>query len=398
MKQFFLLFPCCLCLHLAAGQETDSLSKTNKDAVYQRPFILQGGQGSLTAAVGGYLEGNTNYFATDGVSEGFSMEMRRFNIFLYSTIKERIKFISELEFEHGTEEIALEMAMLDFELAPALAFRAGIVLVPVGYFNQNHDSPKWEFIDRPLVSTTLIPATYSDVGFGLHGSFPAVGLIFAYEAYLFNGLQDGIVANMENRTFLPAGKSAERFGEDNNSSPSAAARIALKKRALGEVGLSSFAGYYNTFKKEGLVIDEKRKVFVFAIDYSFSIKKAKIIGEAALIKVDVPQSVRPLSGQTQWGVHTDVIYPFWNGGLFKWKNVQLNAALRLEIVDYNVGQFDETGGNIFDQLLAVVPGVSLRFSPNTLLRANYRYQWYRDLPGNPAVKTAGFQFGLASYF
>jgi hypothetical protein len=49
-------------------------------------------------------------------------------------------------------------------------------------------------------------------------------------------------------------------------------------------------------------------------------------------------------------------------------------------------------------LLTIVPGFSLRFSPNTLLKVNYRYRWDTDLLGNPAVKTAGFQFGMASYF
>ncbi len=397
MKPISILLFWTILIQCLGAQTPDSLG-ANKDAVYQRPFIFEGQKGNLTAAVGGYLEANTNYFSTDGVSEGFSMEMRRFNIFFYSTLKERIKFIAELEFEHGTEEIALETAMLDFELTPALAFRAGIVLVPLGYFNQNHDSPKWEFIDRPLVSTTLIPATYADVGFGLHGTIPLNSLSFTYETYLLNGLQDGILANTSNRTFLPAGKNEERFGEDNNGSPSLAARIAMKKRGLGEIGFSSFGGYYNTFKKDGLRVDEKRKVFVFAFDYNFSFGKAKMLGEAALVKTEVPSALGQAFGQTQWGIHADVIYPIWSGVLFGWENVRLNAAFRFEAIDYNVGQFDETGGNIGDHLLTIVPGFSLRFSPNTLLKVNYRYRWDTDLLGNPAVKTAGFQFGMASYF
>ena len=379
-----------------AAQQNDTLP--NKDAIFHRPFILEGERGNLTAAVGGYLEANTNYFATDGVSEGFSMEMRRFNIFLYSTLMERIKFISELEFEHGAEEIALETALLDFEVMPELVFRAGIVLVPLGYFNQNHDSPKWDFIDRPLVSTTLIPATYSDVGFGLHGTVSLGGASLTYETCLLNGLQDGILANEQGRTFLPGGKNEERFGEDNNGSPSVAGRIALKKRKLGEVGISSFAGYFNTFKVDGLTIDEKRKVVVLALDYNFSIQKLKVLGEAALVRVDVPEALGQAFGKKQWGIHADLIYPVWKGNLLKWKDLQLNAAFRFEWVDYNVGEFDETGKNIGDDVAAIVPGISLRFSPSTLLRVNYRYRWDTDLAGNPPARTAGFQFGFASYF
>ncbi|MFT5859139.1 MAG: hypothetical protein ACI865_001236, partial [Flavobacteriaceae bacterium] len=52
--------------------------------------------------------------------------------------------LAELEFEHGTEEIALETALLDFELHSAFNFRAGIILPQIGMFNVNHDSPKWQ--------------------------------------------------------------------------------------------------------------------------------------------------------------------------------------------------------------------------------------------------------------
>ena len=123
----------------------DTTVVTNKDAIYNRPFVLKKtlGKSRFTAALGGYAEGNTNYFATDGVSDGFSMEFRRFNIFIYSSVLSRIRFISELEFEHGVEEINLETALIDIEIHPALILRGGILLPPIGLFNQNHDGPKW---------------------------------------------------------------------------------------------------------------------------------------------------------------------------------------------------------------------------------------------------------------
>jgi len=125
--------------------------------IYNRPFI---GSTSSTS-IGGYLEGNTNYFVEDGVSEGFSMELRRFNLFLFSQVSQRIRFFSELEFEHGTEEIALETALIDFQLGRGLVLRGGVILTPIGYLNQNHDSPRWDFVERPLVTTDIIPSTLS---------------------------------------------------------------------------------------------------------------------------------------------------------------------------------------------------------------------------------------------
>src|SRR3990172_5257782 len=59
-------------------------------------------------------------------------------------------------FEHGTEEIALETALVDLRIRPSLVLRAGILLPPIGYLNQNHDSPPWDWVDRPLVTPQVI--------------------------------------------------------------------------------------------------------------------------------------------------------------------------------------------------------------------------------------------------
>lgn len=381
----------------AYAQEADST--VNKDAIFARPFIVNSSIGNKTStAIGGYLEGNTNYFVTDGIGDGFSMEMRRFNIFLFSTVGNRIRFLSELEFEHGTEEIAIETAVLDFEFHPALILRAGIILPPIGYFNQNHDGPKWEFIDRPLVSTNLIPSTLSEIGFGLNGNIAAASGTFTYEVNLTNGLNDNIIANAENRTFLAAGKGGALFEEDNNGTPNLSSRIAFKNLRFGEVGLSYYGGAYNTFEADGLTLDNKRGLDIYAIDINLNYRKLKIIGEAALINIDIPPSFGQQFGNQQLGYHLDLVYPLLKFSMLNTQNVLLNGSFRIEQVDYNNDTFNETGDDIHDTVTAIVPSLSLRFSKNTLIKANYRYAWERDIFGNPAAKTAGFQFGFASYF
>ena len=366
-----------------------------QDAIYNRPFITLG---KTSTAVGGYVEGNTNYFSTDGVSEGFSMELRRFNIFLYSTIARRIKFLSELEFEHGTEEISLETALVDFEVNPAFNLRAGIIVVPIGAFNQRHDSPLWEFIERPLVATQLIPSTLSEVGFGFYGKVYGRNKVFTYDLYLVNGLRDEVIFSSEGRTFLSAGKSPEMFGEDNNGVPMLTGKVAFRHREVGEIGLSYYGGVYNTFRGDGAVLDVKRRLGIYALDFNTQIRKAVINGEFAFVTVDVPAAAGPAFGSRQQGGYVEVVYPVLSRTVLNYEETVLNLNLRVESIDYNVGTFAETGLPVGDEIHAVVPGVSLRPSANTVLRANYRYHWSKDLPRNPTVRTAGFQVGIASYF
>ena len=392
----FILFAVALDLTLKA-QNADS-SYTNLEAIFNRPFIYEAQGGASSASIGGYVEGNTNYFVTDGISDGYGMELRRFNIFLFASVHERIKFISELEFEHGTEEIALETALLDFEIHPAFVFRMGILLPPIGYFNQNHDSPKWEFIERPLVSTNIIPSTLSEVGMGFYGKIPVGQHKLTYELYLTNGLQDGIITNTDNRSLLAAGKSEEMFAEDNNGVPAFSSRVAFKVANFGEFGLSGYSGLYNEFKIEGETVDDKRRVNLAAIDFNFQLAKLQLIGESAIVAIDVPNAYGQQFGNQQIGTHLDMIYPILRRDMFGWNNVTLNLINRLEYVDYNRDTFEATGSRIYDEIYAIVPGMSLRFSKNTLLRLNYRRHWERDFLGNPVSKTAGIQFGFASYF
>src|SRR6476646_3950020 len=117
------------------GAAGDSL-QMNMDAIYNRPFIQVG---RLPVAIGGYMEANYQYASTNGITEGHQFQFRRLTLFVSSAISKRIKFLSEIEFEDGTKEINIEFASVDFEFAPLFNLRGGIVMNPIGAFNQNHD-------------------------------------------------------------------------------------------------------------------------------------------------------------------------------------------------------------------------------------------------------------------
>lgn len=388
-----------ICLnHAAFAQQPDSSQlQLNMDAVYNRPFLQAG---SFPVAIGGYIETQGEYFVSDGITDGVSFKIPRMTLFVSSTIIERIKFLSEIEFEEGTKEINIEFAALDFEFHPLLNFRGGIIMNPIGAFNQNHDGPRWEFVDRPISATTIIPATFSNVGFGLHGKTYQKQWVWAYEAYVTNGFNDQIVANSEGRTWLPAAKeNADRFEENFNAVPLVTLKTAIRHRKIGEIGLSWMGDVYNKYEEDGLVLDQKRRLDVLAIDFNTSsIKNLDITGEWVWAFVDVPATYSQQFGSQQQGGFIDFVYTVLKREMLGWENARINLALRLEHVDYNVGSFDETGGIIHDDVQAIVPAISFRPSSQTVIRANYRYMWETDLLDNPAAKTAGFQIGISSYF
>lgn len=137
-----------------------------------------------TGAVSGYMDFHFNKPTdrTPGV-----LDFHRFVLLFTHRFSDRLRFVSELELEHGVVEglekggeLELEQAYLDFLVKPALNFRAGMVLVPVGIINERHEPPVFHGVERPFVDTVIVPTTWFDVGAGLHGS---VGKGFRYRTY-----------------------------------------------------------------------------------------------------------------------------------------------------------------------------------------------------------------------
>lgn len=375
----------------------DSL-KLNMDAVYDRPLIKAG---KLPVSLGGYMEANYQYMGENGISEGHQFQMRRLTLFVASSVAKRIKFLTEIEFEDGTKEINIEFASVDFEFSSLLNFRGGIVMNPIGAFNQNHDGPKWEFVDRPISATQMLPATWSNAGFGVFGKKYANNWVYAYELYLTNGFDERIISNTENRTSLPATKlNKDRFEESFNGSPLITGKFALKNNKIGEIGLSYMGGVYNKFNNDGINLDKKRRVNVMAVDFNTTLSSAGtfINAEFAWVGINLPENYTEQFGSRQQGGFIDIVQPIVKRKLFDWENAVINLALRGEYVDYNVATFTSTGGDIYDHVFTLVPAISFRPTPTAVLRANYRRQWQRDLLGNPALKSAVFQLGVSLYF
>ena len=373
--------------------DTTARKAMNMDAVYNRPFLQIG---KTPVSIGGYVEAHYQYLGSNGISEGHSFTIPRMTLFVASSIHRKIRFLSELELEDGGKAISIEFAALDFNLHPMLNFRGGVVMNPIGAFNQNHDGPKWEFINRPVAMTQMLPATWSNVGAGIYGRQYIRQWAFGYEVYLTNGFDDAIVSNNLNRTSLPASKvNRERFEESSNGKLLLTAKAAVRYAKIGEIGVSFMGGVYNKFQDDGLRLDDQRRVDVWAIDFNTTLPvlKTYIVGEYAFVKVDVAPQAGQQFGEHQGGGFVDIVQP-----VFRVQRSVFNVALRLESVDWNKGRFVETSTSIGDEFKAIVPGISYRPTQQTVIRMNYRFEKQTDLFGNPGVKSGGLQIGVSSYF
>ncbi len=357
-----------------------------KGGIYDRPYIFRP---SSRIAIGGYAETMIRSEYEQGVHENISFEARRFNIFIFSSISPYIKLTSELEFEHGTEEIKLETALIDIQFYEELNLRGGILLSPLGKFNLAHDSPRNEFTDRPLVSTRIIPATLSEAGFGLYGSFyPHPEHRLTYETYLVNGLNDDIVLGGDG-TAIPDGRP-KAFEEDNNGSPAFVGRLAWMPEFGLEFGISLHTGVYNTFKKEGLVIDEKRSLTIMAVDGEYQIGDFAFVGEYARARIGIPPSLGGLFAEAQHGFYGQALYTLLHGVLPMFPQSRLAIGVRYDYIDLDTA----ING---DDTHRLTVGANLRLVPDTVIKLDYQHNWMFDRLQNK-TRAAVIQFGVATYF
>lgn len=107
---------------------------------------------------------------------------------------------SELEVEHASTEfkgdesrnaeggsVSIEFAYLDYLLQPAANVRAGLVLMPMGIINEQHEPTAYFGTHRPEVEDRILPTTWSELGAGVFGDSGSV----SYRAYLVTGLDSG---------------------------------------------------------------------------------------------------------------------------------------------------------------------------------------------------------------
>src|ERR1700730_12876390 len=94
-------------------------------------------------------------------------------------LDERTEFNSEYEIEHAVAsandvgEFELEQLYVDRRLSEAVSARAGLFLMPFGLLNEHHEPTRFYGVQRNFVETLIIPSTWREGGFNLHGDTTA---------------------------------------------------------------------------------------------------------------------------------------------------------------------------------------------------------------------------------
>ncbi len=350
--------------------------------------------------VGGYASIEFENFE----SSDSTFDPQRFILNVSSQLHERLKFYSEIEYEHGTKieaegsgegsltiedtdgdgvidaqeaadldlsvdtrngaqgELSLEQAYLQYDFTERLGLRAGVILAPFGRFNLYHDDDLNNLTDRPLVVRRVIPSTWSESGAGLVSSIP-VGdeSTVNTEVYVVQGLDDEISSGSGG---LRDARSA--LDSDNNNNKAFVGRIALSPGLGHEVGLSGYHGNYD---------DDGNAIGGGALDGLTTLGNFQLHGEWALFSVDdgtVADGGR--APEELSGFYAELGYRFWLNALSEtflgagFEDPRMIATYR-----YNNAEIQRRGE------LATLDGdghvVGLAYRPITNFVLKTEFQW-----------------------
>lgn len=364
-----------LCIGISAQAQFRTLAQqqilTNEDSLHT-------GISKSKTVISGY---GSAYYQRDFNQGQSKASLERAVLFIGHQFNSRIAFFSEMEIENalvaGMEEkgeIAMEQAFLKFNLNPKQYIVAGLFIPRIGILNENHLPVNFNGVERPLVETYVIPATWRELGIGFYGSLNNAPL--NYSIAVMNGLN---AEGFEHGTGIRGGRAEGSNAMANNLAVTAALQYnwdhfkfqvsgymggstGLSKRGADSLGLSSGAFGTPVYLGEANV--------QFAQD-GFS---AKILGAyIALPDADkINRAYAKNMANTMYGAYGELGYDWFH--LINPKLGQMVTFGRYEVIDLN-SAIPAPPEAIYDGTIKqshLIAGISYLPIPNVCIKADVR--------------------------
>ena len=141
-------------------------------------------------SIGGYGEVRLRSFHNqDDDNQNDVFDALRAVLYVGYKYNEKWVLNSELEFEHagsgGGGSVSTEFLTVDYLHSDELNFRAGVLLIPMGFVNEIHEPNFFFGAERPEVERRIMPSTWRENGAGVFGTLADR---VNYRFYVVNGL------------------------------------------------------------------------------------------------------------------------------------------------------------------------------------------------------------------
>jgi hypothetical protein len=186
---------CFLLLINNLRSEAQQFTTTNaQKLILTNEDSLQLGSGVNKTVISGY---GSAFYQRDFNQQESTITLERAVLFVGHQFSQKISFFSELEIENAkveggvsnNAEVSMEQAFLKFNLNAHQYLIAGLFTPRIGILNENHLPVNFNGVERPIVETLIIPATWRELGIAFYGNSEKIPLNYSFA--LMNGLDGG---------------------------------------------------------------------------------------------------------------------------------------------------------------------------------------------------------------
>ena len=201
------------------GQQHHGMGTSASKVYFSKSALSIGGYGEVIFE---NIQGET----------GDTADALRFVPYIGYRFSDKIILNAEIEIEHA-DEIFMEFAYVDFLLDERLNIRTGLVLIPFGITNLQHEPTLFPSVSRPEIEQNIIPTTWRENGGHVYGKWSDI----YYSLGLVNGFD---AASFSSSSWVRGGRQKGSQAKADNWA--SIARIGWKGYLGLDIGFSGYSG------------------------------------------------------------------------------------------------------------------------------------------------------------
>lgn len=392
MKKITLLFLTLIASMVSAQTVQDSITFDPQKQLNAAQRILSGNYGKAVT-VGAY--GELTYNQPEALNG--ELDVQRLVLLFGYKFNDKTQFIAEVEFEH-VEEVFVEQAFVNYNIAPNVSLRGGLMLVPMGIVNEFHEPTTFNGVERPAIDNVIIPTTWREIGFGVTGRFNEISL--GYQAYVFNGFKStsfdgegGVNGVLNGSNGLRGGR--QKAIRSTIDSPT----LSMKLDYYGIPGLRlGLSGYFGDTQAEDDVEEIEGAnigISMIGLDARYAYQKFTARGQFVQGSLSGTEAYNNLTGN-QLGSALQGWYLETAYNLLPQGNLQrLFAFVRYEQYDTHAETAGTLQRNDAYNRNDITTGLSYHIAPGVVLKGDYQFRDNAVSGGNVANR---LNLGIGVWF
>lgn len=392
MRKITLLFSILVASIVSAQTLQDSITFDPQKQLNAAQRILSGNYGKAVT-VGAY--GELTYNQPEALNG--ELDVQRLVLLFGYKFNDKTQFVTEVEFEH-VEEVFIEQAFINYNVAPNVNLRGGLMLVPMGITNEFHEPTTFNGVERPAIDNVIIPTTWREIGIGVSGRFNEISL--GYQAYVFNGFKStsfdgngGVNGALKGSNGLRGGR--QKAIQSTVDSPT----LSMKFDYYGILGLRlGLSGYFGDTQAEDDVeeIDGANiGISMIGLDARYAYQRFTARGQYVHGSLSGTEAYNNLTskdlGSELQGWYLEAAYNL----LPQEKQQRLFAFARYEQYDTHAGTDGSLQQNDAYNRNDLTTGLSYHLAPGVVLKGDYQFRDNAVSGGDVANR---LNFGIGVWF